>query len=385
MPPPSESPIDDAAYRWLARRDRGFTPAEQDAYLEWLRADPRHAAAVARISRAWGALDALSEWRPAHSTAPNPNLLARPAARRRFFRPALILAGLAATLAAGLFLAGALPGLTRSSRDDAPANGATPPGIVRHEPRRLTLPDGSIVALLGASEVRVAYSAEERRVKLEGGEAHFTVAKAPHRPFVVEVRGVAVRAVGTAFNVQVAPDAVAVLVTEGQVRLERPPEAPGSGGAVVVSNISIPNAPAAHPAPPATAAPAPVAAATTIAGVPGEGALLRNGERAVVSLAEPSAPPQIAAASSAELAAALDWQTLRLTFNALPLREVAAEMNRHNRRQLRIGDTAAGAIRIGGTFRADNIEALIRLLENGFGVIIQTHGDETVVYTRGPR
>ena len=33
-------------------------------------------------------------------------------------------------------------------------------------------------------------------------------------------------------------------------------------------------------------------------------------------------------------------------------------------------------------FSADNIEALIRLLENGFGVQLATRGDDTIVYSR---
>ena len=40
--------IDDEASRWLARRDRGLSAREQDAYLQWLREDDRHATAVAR-------------------------------------------------------------------------------------------------------------------------------------------------------------------------------------------------------------------------------------------------------------------------------------------------------------------------------------------------
>ena len=73
---PGEIAADAAA--WLARRDRGFTAEEQDHYFEWLRADPRHGAAVARLEKTWGALDALAGWRPVHSARPNPDLLASP-------------------------------------------------------------------------------------------------------------------------------------------------------------------------------------------------------------------------------------------------------------------------------------------------------------------
>lgn len=406
---PIDAQIEDAAYRWLARRDRGLTPAEQDAYLDWLRADPRHQAALARVARSWSALDALAEWRPEHSATPNPDLLALPhgatqfppatadavrrnvaevasvrphsagrsdaPARFRLFRTAALAA---AALGIGLFVASHFrhspdPGNTSAGRASAPK-------LIRHEPRRIILPDGSIVALQGDSSVRVSYSATERRVTLDGGEAHFTVAKAPRRPFIVEVKGVAVRAVGTAFNVRVASDAVAVLVTEGQVRLERPRRRVVDAEAAATEQTPSDASPATLAendsssaantgVPPAAASPAPPAP------------LLLGGQRAVLSLSEPSAPPQIASASNAELEAATEWQALRLTFNDMPLREVAREMNQHNRRQLHIGDTAAGDIRIGGTFRADNVEALIRLLQRGFGVQLQTRGDQTVVYT----
>ena len=53
------------------------------------------------------------------------------------------------------------------------------------------------------------------------GEAYFTVAKNPGRPFVVAAGGVGVRAVGTAFNVRLDSDAVEVLVTEGRVQVSR--------------------------------------------------------------------------------------------------------------------------------------------------------------------
>src|SRR5581483_9214616 len=82
---------------------------------------------------------------------------------------------------------------------------------------RQTLADGSVVELNGNTQVQVAYSPAERRVRLVQGEAHFTVAKNKRRPFWVEAQGVSVRAVGTAFNVRLDPQRVDVLVTEGRV------------------------------------------------------------------------------------------------------------------------------------------------------------------------
>src|SRR3546814_20539025 len=49
------------------------------------------------------------------------------------------------------------------------------------------------------------------------GEAWFQVAHDAHRPFVVDIGSVRVRAVGTAFSVRQNPEGVDILVTEGVV------------------------------------------------------------------------------------------------------------------------------------------------------------------------
>lgn len=56
---PAESPLAFAAAKALARRDRGLTGAERLAQLRWLEEHPAHAAALARLERAWRRLDAL--------------------------------------------------------------------------------------------------------------------------------------------------------------------------------------------------------------------------------------------------------------------------------------------------------------------------------------
>ena len=83
---------------------------------------------------------------------------------------------------------------------------------------RARLDDGSTLELNAASAVRVQFTAAERRVKLESGEAHFAVAHDTARPFIVSAGGIAVRAVGTAFNVRYATGGdIEVTVTEGKV------------------------------------------------------------------------------------------------------------------------------------------------------------------------
>ena len=95
-----------------------------------------------------------------------------------------------------------------------------PPTLALIEQR--TLADGSVVELNRGAVVTERFTPDERRVQLVRGEAHFKVAKDLSRPFVVEVAGIAVRAVGTALNVRLDSAAVDILVTEGQVSVAQP-------------------------------------------------------------------------------------------------------------------------------------------------------------------
>ncbi len=306
-----------AAAAWLSRRDRGFTADEQDTFLQWLQADARHRAEVARIERSWQALDSLAAWQPADGAAPNPDLLAPPTAHRRnplrwYF--ALAGAGLAAALAFLLWRAPAVD----------PAALATTPGVrVIPRPEAQALADGSVAEVKHGGRLEVAFAANERRVRLGEGEVHLTVAKDAARPFVVEAGGIIVRAVGTAFSVRRERETVDVLVTEGRVQIE------SAGGA-----------------------PVPVAS--------GERARVGADLRPVVSLEKPEAIER-------ELA----WRTVRLEFEGLPLVAVVAEFNLRNTLQLAIGDAAAGHVKVAGTFQADKPEAFARLLEAGFGIAVE--------------
>src|SRR5436190_2158017 len=95
------SSIDLAAAEWLVRRDRGFTPQEQDEYFHWLAEDPRHGEWLAIHHQTWRELNLLADWRPEHSSEPNPDLLAGRRPSQRWFWPVMVAATAAA---AGLAL-----------------------------------------------------------------------------------------------------------------------------------------------------------------------------------------------------------------------------------------------------------------------------------------
>jgi len=82
------------------------------------------------------------------------------------------------------------------------------------------LPDGSVVTLNTDSLIEVQYTQTERTILLLRGEGHFEVAANEARPFLVCAGDQVVRAVGTAFNVELsATSDVEITVTEGTVTI----------------------------------------------------------------------------------------------------------------------------------------------------------------------
>jgi transmembrane sensor len=325
----SHDPIPDAiaenAAAWLARRDRGLSPAEQDEYLQWLHADARHSEAVAQHAAALERMMQLYEWQPGHDSDPNPDLFkpSRSASALRWARAHRAWSmglGAAAAIALGLFLWSA-----RSQSQPAPEVAKS---YLRVN-ERLALPDGSRIELKDGARVVVQYSENERRVRLAGGEAHFSVWKDTARPFIVEVGGVEVRAVGTAFNVRLGEKSIEVLVTEGRVKVE----AEGPGSKAGEGSVKPPT---------------PV--------------FVSMGENAVLARDDLTAAPVIVAVTNEEISRELDWQAPRLQFNETPLGEAVAEFNRLNRHQIIIADPELSSRLIGGTFRPDNVEGFVRML-----------------------
>ena len=92
-----------------------------------------------------------------------------------------------------------------------------------------------------------------------------------------------------------------------------------------------------------------------------------------------SSRPVVTHVSSQEMDRALAWQRPRLEFDDMPLAAIVEEFNRHNPHKLVINDANTGELRIGGTFRADNVDAFVRLLESSFGVTAERNENVTTL------
>ena len=341
-----DDPIEEVAADWLTLRAEGLSSTQKREFERWCRADPRHAAAIAHLEAAC----ALLEKMPLVRAELQP-VVEFPVQPRRFapVKPFPVLRVIGA-MAAALALA-ALGGWQWARPQPSAQRYATSAGGYE----RVVLADGSVVELNAHSEVRVDLLPGERRVALVQGEAHFTVAHDPARPFIVSAHGVAVRAVGTAFNVRLAATAVEVLVTEGKVSVTDP--ATPSAAAVAPTLMT------AHER-------------TLIATAPALSAAAPTGSLAPA--------PVVEKITSEALRAALSWQERKLVFSETPLRDVVAQFNRRNRLQLLLGDAALAERPVGGTFAADNVEGFVRLLE-GSGTITVERRDETTVVLRAAR
>jgi ferric-dicitrate binding protein FerR (iron transport regulator) len=83
-----------------------------------------------------------------------------------------------------------------------------------------TLSDGSIITLNKNTVLSypTAFKGKTRTVKLKG-EAFFAVAHDTTKPFIVEVDGVSIKVVGTAFNVKNYDSSILVIVESGIVQV----------------------------------------------------------------------------------------------------------------------------------------------------------------------
>ncbi|MBL9186918.1 MAG: FecR domain-containing protein [Opitutaceae bacterium] len=324
---------------WVVRHERGLTPAEQDAFSQWLSADPRHGEVWRDRRWAWREFDRIAGLPAVVPAAPDPDLLAprgmfSSRGHSRWLARSLVLA--AAAVMAGMILIPA-----DHSSDTEPARALSTALAAPCE--RLVLDDGSVVELNRGARLTVEFSPGLRRVRLERGEAHFVVAKDSARPFVVDAAGVTARAVGTAFNVRLAAASVEVVVTEGRVALGRAADAPG---------------------------------------VP-EARLLEARQRAVLPLDHAAPTDPVSDLTETDLAQHLAWQPRFLDFSDAPLGEVVARLNQRNPVQLVLAAPALRELRINATIRSDNIEGFVRLLESAFDLRAEWRSETEIALRPG--
>lgn len=308
-------PINEIAALWAVRADAGvLSPDDQRELNLWLQADPRHQGAYVRARAQWEDLDRLAALNGPTSTSDaldNSQPEVPTSDYRTVSRRQLLAASVAAVTLAG----GSLSWMFLRSGRDRYTSGIG-------EIRRIALADGSTLLLNTDTEVTVRLTNQSRDIFLLRGEALFEVAHDKERPFVVKARETAVRAVGTAFAIRLESTQVDVTVTEGVVEVGAPAK---------LANLDADAAPGLTPQTERVAA----------------------NERIVVARSGAQQRQWIAPAKSNRQ---LAWREGQVSFDGEPLSVAAAEINRHNRRQIVIDDSTLAAMPVVGIFRATDLQ-----------------------------
>lgn len=234
-----------------------------------------------------------------------------------------------AVAAALLLAAGVAVGLYLHLRPAAPQSFATHLG----ERPILRLSDGTRIQLNTNTQVQTSVTRAARTVTLERGEAYFEVVHDDKRPFVVYAGNRRITDLGTKFSVRREGDDVKVVVTEGRVRVD-------------ILNAPIPAAP-----------------------------VFANGGNIVLAKADETL---VASKSQKDLEDELHWRSGMLTFDQETLASAADQFNRYNSRQIVVQGRARD-IRIGGSFRADNIDVFATLVRNALGLKVTREDDRIII------
>jgi transmembrane sensor len=310
----------DEASDWLAKLDRGLSAAEEQELKTWLSQQPENRRALLKLASLWDKMDSLS-------------LLTElfPPARKRNHRNVLYPA-LAASLAV-LVVAGWLVHRssdwfgTPAARTEAVVSSVYETAI--GERSTVRLPDQSVLTLNTNSLIKVTYTDAQRLLVLERGEMNIEVAHDPRRPLSVNAGRKVVRAVGTAFNVQIIDSGqVELIVTEGTV--------------MVVDDTAT--------------APVPTIGTTPRTVTKGERVLL-GADRETISKVSDSA-----------LSAELSWRQGNLIFRGETLAVAIAEVSRYTPVKFEIADERLKELRIGGLFKAGDVDGLLATLKENFNI-----------------
>jgi transmembrane sensor len=320
----AESPDlhDQASELFLRRLDSSWGSADQIALDARLARDPKFAQVFRETEKSW---DAVGR----HSTSPE--LLAlreqaiargRQASARRWSLPGARSAYLGkwAAAAAILIVCGIIWQLSPYGYE---------PGYYKTglgEQKVVELSDHSHIALDARTRLRVRFSADARIVQLLEGQAQFSVAKDPARPFKVEAGSKTIVAVGTVFDVEYVDSQVHVAMVEGRVAVLSHDL---SGSAVVPESKS--NNP-------------------SIELSAGEALNVRADGAATVL-------------PKADIEAATAWRQGKVIFRDQTLAEAVHRLNRYSRQQVIVDDPALARMKVSGVFDSGDAQAFAEAMQ----------------------
>jgi len=321
-----ENTINIEAAAWVAKLDSGdMSEAEQTALKAWVARSPKHKRQLYFLANMWDGIDTM--WNEEILSTPEKSGLR--AALWEKSRGALAMAATITLVFFGLFM------LNDQGHDEVQ-------NIVYSSQiggqRTVSLDDGSTISLNTDTQVEILFSKNKRKVRLLKGEALFEVAKDKSRPFLVYAGSGVVRAVGTAFLVQLHAKNIEVTVTEGQVELASYKQ---DGGDVDMKEMPIEE--------------------------PQVLAKLDAGQYAEFS----TEVKKITPITLEEMEKNLSWQHGQIIFDGERLDKVVEDINRYTELEIIVSDAQTKKFLISGFFLTSDVKAILTSLETGFGIDVE--------------
>lgn len=301
--------IDEQAATWAARLDGQVLEAADRAALDaWLAQSPAHRAALSSYCQFSADLEEHLPALVATGAVKMPSAKKTRGKVLTFPRVMSLALATAAAVAVGLWAVRPAPSVQNIAI-----------GVAQRTAQ--TLPDGTRVELNANTSLRFENLANERRVQFAGGEALFTVAKDPARPFTIETPSGSVRVTGTVFNLRAdGTDAVLeVTVTEGSVEV-RPRD--GTDGPISLK---------------------------------ANDRLFARGKQVDVKQA----------LSQSEIDDLLAWRNGQIVFNGMPLADAVARFARYHGRTFHI-DSSLATETVGGRHRIDDLDGFLRFIDHAY-------------------
>src|SRR6185437_3039429 len=362
-----------SAAEWIAKLSdqQELTRAEKAALADFMRESPVNVreliehTCIAEDLKALAIPDSdLDRWIAAArsvvaGTIPFPERLS-PSAERARISPAglgrrlLAAASLAAVLVGGVILLHSRIGLYNTGFGEL---------------RTLTLADGSVVTLNTESQIKVDFYDQSRSLKLRKGEAFFRVAHDTNRPFLVEVQDAIVRAVGTQFNVKIAPRDTVVSVLDGVVKVLLNGDASGASRAFQSNSAANSGAKSGGP---------------QLAGAESQ-ITLSTGQEARIErhpFIGGSAVPPIRKADAPAALHAAAWTQGRLEFEGAPLAQVLAEFQRYRQFDVEVEDDTTRQLKLTGSFDFRDPESVLAYIATIPHITVEKRGPHSYLIHR---
>lgn len=191
----------------------------------------------------------------------------------------------------------------------------------------LALADGSQADLNAQTSLHTDFRYGRRTVRLDQGEAFFSVAKDVEHPFLVETPAGAVRVTGTKFNVRLENGMAEVTLLEGKVEVQRS----GAGGQ-----------------------------GTAIHLIPGQQFA--------------SSRTELRTLSPAEMENTISWRTGRLALDGLTLGDAAERFGAYHGKTIAVAPDVA-LLALGGSCPLDDLPGFISFLKEAFPVHVLAQPD----------